>query len=52
MQFARDNSQKVINKKRNLHRFRHQIFPSNQAEDGDFVVFIEDAERPQNLIQG
>ncbi len=34
-----------------LHRLRHQIFPSNQTENGDFVVFVKDAERPQNLVQ-
>ena len=36
----------------NLHCLRHQILPTNQAEDGDFVVLVENAERSQNLVQG
>ncbi len=35
-----------------LQDLRHQILPSDQAKDGDFVVFVEDSEGSQNLIQG
>ena len=34
-----------------LHGLCHQIFTTNEAEDGDFIVLIENTERTQNLIQ-
>ena len=37
---------------KSLHDLRHQILPSDQAKDGDFVVLIEDTEGSQNLVQG
>ena len=34
-----------------LHRFRHQVFPADKAEDGDFVVFVENAEGAEYLVK-
>ena len=32
-------------------RFRHQVFSTDETKDGDFIVFIQNAERTKNLIQ-
>ena len=34
-----------------LHRFRHQVFASDEAEDGYLVVLVEDAEGAEYLVQ-
>ena len=38
-------------KRERLKRICHQVFSTDETKDGDFIVFIQNAERTKNLIQ-
>lgn len=34
-----------------LYAFSHEVFPAEKAEDGYLVVFVQDSQCTENLVQ-